>query len=765
MSEHATTRERPRGPGILLTLATYAAILAALYPLLRVLAPGPWLPGVLMMPALVLAVGYATRRLGWPSIAVTATELGVWVVVVTFLFLPDSSLLRLLPTPVSFDEVGEMLSLAMQEIITGFAPLPPEGPLTFLIVASVGLLTIVMDHVVLTARMPLLAAVGLIAVSLIPALAVPGDIDVAAFVVLAITLLLLLRADTRRREGEAGPAPARSASREPRVTGVTAAAMGIGAIAVVVTMVAAPMLPAPLPRTGAGFGPGANSIDPTLQLGEDLRRPEPNEVMYVRSDAAAVPYLRAATLSEFDGRIWRPDGGRPITLESESALAPVDVDENVRVIEYTTTVEVRNLVSRWLPVAYPAVSVDGLQGDWSALPFNRTVISSGLDTNGQRFSVTTHVPRPTLEQIRASRAGAFGVENASSELPERTPELVSELAAELTADAESDYDALLTLQSWFRGNEFEYSLDAPVRAGFDGTGAEALEQFLILRSGYCVHFASAFALMARSLDMPSRIVVGYLPGSATTEVVDGQTVHLVTSDQLHAWPEVHFEGIGWIAFEPTKSLGQPTRFSPAAVNVPTTGRDVVPSAAPTTSAAPAPSIAPEEDEEFIDSQLSPTDASAGGVPWALAAVGLVALLLLPALLGELRRRRLRDAARERDAAAAWRSVQDAAIDLGIPLPAGESPRSFARRLVDAHAAPPEAMELLVRGIEHVSYARGTGTEYGHGSEVADAVAAVRAALSRTASPGRRALALLFPRSLVIQPGSVFAVDAQGARTG
>ena len=69
-----------------------------------------------------------------------------------------------------------------------------------LIVGGTGLLTIVVDHVVLTARMPLLAAIGLIAVSLIPSIAVPGEVDVMAFVLLAAAILFLMRTDTRSRE-------------------------------------------------------------------------------------------------------------------------------------------------------------------------------------------------------------------------------------------------------------------------------------------------------------------------------------------------------------------------------------------------------------------------------------------------------------------------------------------------------------------------------------------------------------------------------------
>ncbi len=110
--------------------------------------------------------------------------------------------------------------------------MPPETGLAFLLVAAIAGLAVVLDHVVLTARMPLLAGVGLVAVSLIPTIAIPSDVDVVAFVLLAAALLFLLRVDTRARTAVA------SRARSPHPFGVSATALGVAAIAVVVAIVA-----------------------------------------------------------------------------------------------------------------------------------------------------------------------------------------------------------------------------------------------------------------------------------------------------------------------------------------------------------------------------------------------------------------------------------------------------------------------------------------------------------------------------------------------
>src|SRR5690606_8607144 len=133
----------------------------------------------------------------------------------------------------------------------------------FIVVAALGVLTVALDHVVLTARMPLLATVALVAVWLIPSIAVPSAARVVMFVFLAATVLYLIRAETRTREAPA-PAGARAGA------GVTAMAAGIGAAAIMLTVVATPTIP---PATGSGAGLGLASIDATLKLGDDLRQP------------------------------------------------------------------------------------------------------------------------------------------------------------------------------------------------------------------------------------------------------------------------------------------------------------------------------------------------------------------------------------------------------------------------------------------------------------------------------------------------------------
>ncbi|MGZ0068462.1 transglutaminase family protein [Microbacterium arborescens] len=737
------------------------SIVAAILPLLRVVAAGTWLVVAVAVAAAVLLVGVGLRRLHLPAVVVTLAELVTAGALVTAVYFGDTALLLVIPTPGTFAEVPSLITGASGQIINGVAPLTADRPLAVLAVTAVAALTVLLDHTVITARMPLLAAIALVAVWLIPALSVPAPVDLIAFVVFAAAVLLLIRTETRSRERALARSVAAVSATEARQRGEAeprrrrsrsgaVLAAGLAVTAIVATVIVVPELPRPAPRIGIGTGP-ATTINASLELGDDLRRPTDVEVLTTRTNAPSMPYLRAATLSSFDGRVWEPDRDETTPLTPE-ALGPVVADPDVRVTEYQTTVSITQLSSAWLPVPGPAVRVDDLSGGWEAMPSNRTVVAADTDTQGQEYVTTTHVVRPTLEQIQAAGTTTDGLPDTVTQLPADMPASIERTAREVTAGAENDYDRLAALQRWFRSAEFTYSLDAPVSDGFDGSGVDAIADFLEVRSGYCVHFASAFAVMARTLDMPSRIVVGYLPGTLTGRVADGESVATVLSSQLHAWPEVYFAGIGWVPFEPTNSLGTPASYARSAQPLPDDGgQDVTPAPAPQQTATVAPDGGP------TPTPTTSTGPSAGseGSPLALVlpyggvVLGFAALVLLPALLGAARRRWQTTAAERGDVLAAWRIVRESARDVGLRVDDAESPRALGIRLAAMPTVPDERVDALVAAVERTSYdVPDSERDAAGGRAAASDALAVRRGLLASVSTPRRISAVLLPRFLV-----------------
>jgi len=122
---------------------------------------------------------------------------------------------------------------------------------------------------------------------------------------------------------------------------------------------------------------------------------------------------------------------------------------------------------------------------------------------------------------------------------------VRELALRITAGRETDADRARALEAHLRsaGN---YT-DTP-REMDPELGDSPVEGFLLGElSGHCEYFASGMVVLARSIDIPARLVNGFA-GGQKNEI--GDFVELTRAD-AHAWVEVHYETAGWVRYDPT----------------------------------------------------------------------------------------------------------------------------------------------------------------------------------------------------------------------
>ena len=225
-----------------------------------------------------------------------------------------------------------------------------------------------------------------------------------------------------------------------------------------------------------------------------------------------------------------------------------------------TAVNTGQYTSPYLPAPYAPEAVNGLTGRWSWDP--ATLSIKGVDTNSrdQQYVVTSVTPQLTAALLAGASGPVRGVPEQFLREPSNVPEVVRSTAKTVTAGAASPYARAMAIQRYLRSAEFTYSLQSPVQGGYDGNGLSVLADFLNQKSGYCIHFASAMAVMARLEGIPSRIAVGYAPGRPTgaTVAVSGQgplPEFEVDARDAHAWPELYFQGVGWVAFEPTPSRG------------------------------------------------------------------------------------------------------------------------------------------------------------------------------------------------------------------
>ncbi len=164
---------------------------------------------------------------------------------------------------------------------------------------------------------------------------------------------------------------------------------------------------------------------------------------------------------------------------------------------------------------------------------------------GEKYAVRVYVADNSAEALSTVSANYTpAIESAYLQLPARFPQKVRELSANITENATTPYDKVIAIDNYLAG--IPYSLEvAPVPEG-----ADAVEDFLFTqKKGFCLHYASAMAVMLRSVGVPARLAVGYLPGDPGRE----KGTYILRDKHYHAWTQVYFHGYGWIDFEPTPS--------------------------------------------------------------------------------------------------------------------------------------------------------------------------------------------------------------------
>ncbi len=236
-----------------------------------------------------------------------------------------------------------------------------------------------------------------------------------------------------------------------------------------------------------------------------------------------------------------PDGqvpGAPGLQAAQSRLTRTSVTVAHGV---TGTVFSGSRAGTFLPLPYPPVRVQA-GGGWAVDP-DTLMMWSANSISGLGYNVTSKDVEPTPQELRDAPPPSPGTAREAM-LPTAYSSL-SELAYQITRGAVTPYGKALALQRWFtRAGNFTYSLN-----GSEPDTVAGLEDFLLhTKRGFCQQFAFAFAVLARLLGIPTRVAVGYTAGTDL-----GKGNWRVTTSDAHAWPELFFQGAGWLRWEPTPS--------------------------------------------------------------------------------------------------------------------------------------------------------------------------------------------------------------------
>ncbi|MBY8876566.1 transglutaminase family protein [Actinacidiphila acidipaludis] len=751
-----------------LTVCGAAASMMAAASLLPLTATSDWILRALLCVCLQAGIGAGARRIPLARPLTILVQALVSLIVLTMMFAPHQALGGILPGPGAIHELGQVLQGGVDDVGNFAIPAPVTPGIRLMLVGGTVVVALAVDAIAVTYNSAAPAGLPLLALYSVAAGLYDGGSAWPFFLLAAAGYLLLLLAEGRDRLSRwgrvFGGGPAAGGWAAPSGAGSATAPVRtgrrIGAMALGIALLAPAVLPSlgnglldPARHgggAGGGGGHGTGAVNLVAALQDNLNQPDNREVFTYTTDSTDLPgmYLRIAALDKFDGKAWTPSD-RPVVDIPSQLPQPQGMATDVKFKPVTTRVQVDSDYGQGLlPMPYPALNVEA-PGNWKFQPEGRMVIGEhGQTTSDVHYTVTSMQVMPTAAQLAAAPKASGRIAAEYTEVPKSLPPVVAQTARDVTKGAANDYQRALDLQRYFTSGDFVYNTQAKA-----GTGVDAIARFLQTKEGFCVHFAFTMAAMARTLDIPARVAIGFTPGSQTTS---GKMA--VGLKDAHAWPELYFEGVGWTRFEPTPYRGSAPAYT--ATDTPTGGSDQTDTAPHGSVSAPA--VAPSQTDSCAPEHRAPADcslppAAAGGGSGPnvgqLALYGVLALLVIGVPLTPLLWRTRVRAARlgggrgkaEGLTLSAWREVMDTGWDYGILPDESETPRRAMARLVEEGKLTGEAASaagVLAGAVERRLYAPNPRPTPGLSDEVHRVRKGLHAGASRTA----RLRARFLPRS-------------------
>jgi len=743
----------------------------------------------------VALAGTLSRLRRLPVAVVLVIGVAALLLYLNFAFANGRSFLHLLPTPSSLAALSHLAGQGFNEASKYAPPVPELRGLVLLSTAGIGIAALLTDLIAVRLGSAALAGLPLLLLFTEPfTLSLSRGFvgTTVAFCLSVAGYLALLSSEGRDRIREwehANP----SGKDEPDTRTLAAAGRRVGFASVVVAL-CLPLFVPGLHTTrlfgggqpgiggsgggggghGSGTGNGVGFPDPDTQLSQELHSTTPSNVLVYTTKDTSPDYLQIYTLDQLTDSGWRVSQPESLVPVSPRLPPPPGLTSTSSATRVSTTITLAGDVGQddlgALPVPYPATSVTAsgtLRADRSTL----MVFDTDVSLAGLKYTVTSLTESPPQQLLGAAPAPPADIAAHYLSVPSSYDSL-KDLAQSVVraAGAKNQFTDAVALQNWLANGAFRYTLKAPTVASASG-----LANFLeVTKKGYCQQFSFAMAVLARLLGIPSRVAIGYTWGTP----VSGDT-WLVTTHDAHAWPELYFQGYGWLRFEPTPTgtNGQGTAYAPGyslgLVNPLTTGQPQTGLSAGPGSAHTGSTGIPENLRNLFAEHggggSAPVTAKGDTIsPWEIFGLVVAGLIVVAAIAPwcarrVVRRRRWRrlashrargataaDRVQARDVAwahAAWEELRDDLTDYGASTLPSESPRAVAARagtglsLADPARA---ALGRIVIAEERARYAPAPTD----GSGLRADSAAVRRAIDAAVPRGARWRARLLPASVL-----------------
>ncbi len=657
-----------------------------------------------------LVVAWLGARFGWSLLTVTAATLGSYLAFGGVVALPKDTLGGVVPTLTTLSELSRGAVTAWKALLTVTPPAAGVGVVDIVPFLSTLITAVVAGSIALRARRPawavLPAAVLFVGVILL------GTADPARPVAQGtlFALVALAWVSWRRAAGlaearlAAGGSPAGADTTRLRARRLRNAAAMVG-VAVVVSAFATPALAPQSYRLVL-----RDVVEPPVDLRE-YPSPLASFRRYVKDLEESTLFtvtglpdgarIRLATLDAFTGTVMDVAGGSPgaagasgsfgrmgTTIEAQADGGPAGDPAEV-------TIEVGEYRGVWIPtlgsptsITFSGERADALAEELYLNPETGTAVTvaaAGPLQEGDVVTVRADLPiEPSEDDLARMRFAEIALP-ASERAPRSAADVAQQYA--VSSDGPTDAGRATALAAGLaKDGVFSDGLEdqSPSRAGH---GAERIDTLLTGRRmvGNDEQFAVAMALMAQSLGMPARAVMGFYPDPEVAEP-DAEGRLAITGTDVHAWVEIAYQdgdAVRWVTYDPTPPEDQQQQEQD-----------------PRSESEPEPQVLqePPPPEEPAEPPIAPIPDAADdeatddeGIPWAQI-LGTIAMVTLPLLVllspfvlivAAKARRRARRRAAEATVdrlSGGWREVLDAAVDLGTPVTASATRRETARDL-------------------------------------------------------------------------------------
>jgi transglutaminase-like putative cysteine protease len=297
-------------------------------------------------------------------------------------------------------------------------------------------------------------------------------------------------------------------------------------------------------------------------------------------------YWRGETKSVYTGEGWISTGEAEDDVRMQDILRKQELPLRYE-RPLAKTIEVNQIVTMVRKDVYPVLfaatpvnKVNWVGSEETTFPRSLEWLTSSWELHWsemygeaypETYSITSQVTVLDEDGLRKTHAGWSNTNNPMYlMLPDTVPQRVRDLAQEVTATATNDYDKAKLLVEYLRLN-FNYN-NKPDLSKATGKSNDFVDTFLFeIKEGYCDYFSSAMAVLSRSLDLPTRWVKGFSPGSLPASAFggppeemmgedvnpNGSGTYTVRNSDAHSWVEIYFEGYGWIPFEATAGFSFP----------------------------------------------------------------------------------------------------------------------------------------------------------------------------------------------------------------